>query len=149
MPNTAWRKIDLTDGAVDDDAGADFFSALNNAVKESGVTGPEEGQLCVDVAQTADELIVVAALSGTPPDKLDLHLHNDLLTIRGERVSPVPEGAEHFHRETFWGKFSRSIVLPVDVKHEFTNAEYKNGILTVRLPKVQTGKSIPIVLVDE
>lgn len=149
MSNPTWQKFDLPVEAAEDDVGADFFSALNKVVKESGVAGPEEGQLCVDVAQTDDELIVVAALSGTPPDKLELHLHNDLLTIRGERVSPVPPGTEHFHQETFWGKFSRSIVLPVDVRHEFTNAEYKNGILTVRLPKVLSGKGIPIVLVDE
>ena len=149
MSNTTWRKFDLPVNTSEEDADVNFFSALDSVVKEAGVTNREEGQLCVDVAQTADELIVVAALSGTPPDKLELHLHNDLLTIRGERVSPVPKEAEYFHRETFWGKFSRSIVLPVDVKHEFTKAEYKNGILTVRLPKVQAGESIPIMVVEE
>ncbi len=150
MSVSKWKKLDLVsnDGS-EQQPDSDFFTALDGAVKEAGLSGQEEGQLCVDVAQTADELVVIATMAGTPPEKLELHLHNDLLTIRGERRSAMPNESEYFHQEIFWGKFSRSIVLPVDVKHELTKAEYKNGILTVHLPKVQSGKSIPIVIVEE
>ena len=111
--------------------------------------GPEsEGQLAVDVAQTQDELIVVATIAGTSPDKIELHLHNDLLTIRGERSSPV-ENAEHFYQECYWGKFSRTIVLPVDIRPEMAAAEYKNGVLTIRLAKSKTYNEIPILIVED
>lgn len=108
-----------------------------------------EGQLAVDVAQTSDELIVVATMAGTAPDRIGLHLHNDLLTIRGERVSPMPDEAEHFHQETYWGKFSRTIVLPADVRCELVQAQYKNGILTIRLPKRNAEEKIPILVIEE
>jgi len=116
-----------------------------------GVTSPHEteGQLSVDVAQTDEELIVVATLSGTLPEQVSLHLQNDVLTIRGERRSSVPAGAEYFYEECYWGKFSRTIVLPVDVKAELARAEYKNGVLTVRLPKTKPSNTIPIYVVEE
>ncbi len=108
-----------------------------------------EGQLSVDVAQTEEELIVVATLAGTLPDQVSLHLQSDVLTIRGERRSPVPVGAEYFYEECYWGKFSRTIVLPVDVKVEMARAEYKNSVLTIRLPKAKPSNTIPIYVVEE
>lgn len=113
-------------------------------------TPAAEGQLAVDVAQTDDELVVVAAMAGTPPESIELHLHNDLLTIRGERQSPLAGGGvEHFYQECYWGKFSRSIVLPVDIKAELVKAEYSNGVLIIRLPKANTQSDIPIMVIEE
>jgi len=108
-----------------------------------------EGQLAVDVAQTVDELVVIAAMAGTAPENIELHLHNDLLTIRGERKSPIEATAEHFYQEGYWGKFSRSIVLPVDVKAEMVQAQYKNGVLIIRLPKANQNSDIPIMIIEE
>ena len=108
-----------------------------------------EGQLAVDVAQTPEELIVIAAMAGTAPENIELHLHNDLLTIRGERKSPIEATAEHFYQEGYWGKFSRSIVLPVDVKAEMVQAQYKNGVLIIRLPKANKNSDIPIMVIEE
>ncbi|TAN33516.1 Hsp20/alpha crystallin family protein [Patescibacteria group bacterium] len=108
-----------------------------------------EGQLVLDVAQTDDELVIIATMAGTEPGDIELHLHNDLLTIRGWRRDPSPAGSEHFCRECYWGKFSRTIVLPVDVKAELTKAEYKNGVLTVRLPKAGAKREIPILVIGE
>ncbi|OGH88756.1 MAG: hypothetical protein A3J93_01540 [Candidatus Magasanikbacteria bacterium RIFOXYC2_FULL_42_28] len=115
----------------------------------SGARHESEGQLSIDVAQTAEELIIVATMAGATPDKVELHLHNDVLTIRGERATPIPNGAEHFYEECYWGKFSRTIVLPTDVAPEFAKAEYRNGVLTVRLPKKQADNKIPIFVVEE
>lgn len=120
------------------------FSALKNEERPE-----EEGQLCLDVAETADEIIVIAPMAGAAPEELELHLYNDLLTIRGERRAPVPFGADYQHQETFWGRFSRTIVLPADVRHELAAAEYKHGVLVVRLPKVNASQSIPITVVEE
>lgn len=107
-----------------------------------------EGELAVDVYQTEEELAVVAAMAGTPAENIELHLHNDLLTIRGERVSPFPN-AEHYCQECFWGKFSKTIILPVEIKAELARAEYKNGLLTVWLPKVKSDSNIPIIVIED
>jgi HSP20 family molecular chaperone IbpA len=117
--------------------------------KNQGSEQFAEGQLAVDVAQTDTELIVVAAMAGTRPENIELHLHNDLLTIRGERLSPIGISSEHFNQECYWGKFSRSIILPVDVKADLAQAQYSNGVLTLRLPKAYHGNNIPIMVVED
>jgi len=133
---------------VEDESSTDsLFPALLTEKNQNW--SEDEGQLNIDVAEGEDDLIIVATMAGTSSNKLELHLQNDLLIIRGERFSPISSSAQYFHRELFWGKFSRTIVLPVDVQHELAAAEYKNGILVVRLPKVKTNKSIPIIVVEE
>jgi HSP20 family protein len=82
-------------------------------------------------------------------ENIELHLHNDVLTIRGERQSPLRDQENFFYRECYWGKFSRTIVLPCDVKSEMTRAEFKNGVLTIILPKTKADGSIPILIVEE
>lgn len=122
----------------------------SSLAEESMLTRPEtEGQLAVDVAQTENELIIIAPIAGAPPDQVSLHLQNDVLTIRGERRSPVPPEAEYFYEECYWGKFSRTIVLPVDVKTELAKAEFKHGVLVVHLPKQKSQSNIPIYIVEE
>ena len=127
----------------------DFFGGLRDAAKKHWEDKEEEGQLCVDVAETAGELVIVAVMAGTSPENVELHLHNDLLTIRGSRFSPIPAQAEHACQENYWGKFSRTIVLPVEVRPELCRAEYKNGILIVRFTKNRTDKNIPVFVVEE
>ena len=139
------KSFSLPSEASNDGADFSLFSSLKNQDGEHAA----EGQLAVDVAQTDDELIVVAAMAGTPPESIELHLHNDLLTIRGERSSPIGMTAEHFYQECYWGKFSRSIVLPVDVKTEMIQAQYKNGVLVIRLPKAGQNTDIPIMVIEE
>jgi HSP20 family protein len=109
----------------------------------------EEGQLSVDVFETTEDLYIVATMAGTKAEDIELHLHNDFLTIRGRRAAPVPGPASFFYEECFWGTFSRTIVLPVDVKSELAQSEYKNGVLTIKLPKARLHNSIPILVVEE
>ncbi len=131
---------------------ADDFSILADFMKgnsgESSVLN-SEGQLAIDVVQTQDEVIVVAPMAGCRPENVELHLQNDVLTIRGERQSPLSTDLEFFYRECYWGKFSRTIVLPVEVKVEMARAEFKNGVLTVALPKTKVDGNIPITIVEE
>ncbi|MFA5174807.1 MAG: Hsp20/alpha crystallin family protein [Patescibacteria group bacterium] len=122
------------------------FSMSEN---EKWQEGDVEGKLSVDVLQKDNELLVIATMAGSLPDKIELHLHNDLLTIRGVRYSPALIDAEYYYKECFWGKFSRSIVLPVDVRGELAQAEYKNGVLTVRLPIANNQNQIPVTVVEE
>jgi HSP20 family protein len=95
----------------------------------------DEGQLAVDVYREQDELIIRSPIAGVEVDELDLAIHGDLLTIRGERkpLGPAQED-DWFYRECYWGPFSRSLVLPLDVYPERTEATILNGILTIRIP---------------
>ena len=108
-----------------------------------------EGQLAVDVYETERDVIVTTTMAGATTDKIDVHVHNnDLLTIRGERPRPVAEKVEPVHQECFWGKFSRTVVLPADVDGNRAHAEYRNGVLTISIPK-QINSRIPIEIVEE
>lgn len=111
----------------------------------------QEGQLAVDVGQTDSELVVISTMAGAETEKIEVYIHNDLLTIKGVRVSPLLaiSGAEFFHEECFWGKFSRTIVLPSEVKADLATAEYKNGVLTIRVPKRKVDAKIPVMIVEE
>lgn len=131
-----------------DDA-VSFLAALRDAPAEPWGEAKAEGQLAVDVLETAEEVVIVATMAGTRPEDIELHLHNDFLTIRGKRISPVDNPSECFTKECYWGRFSRTIVLPVDVKGEMASSEYKHGVLTIRLPKARKNSSIPITVVEE
>jgi HSP20 family protein len=109
----------------------------------------EEGQLSVDVLETDEKLIIIATMAGTKPEDVSVHLHNDFLTIRGRRSSPIQTQAHYFYEECFWGGFSRTIVLPVEVKNDSAESEYKNGVLTITLYKARTLHTIPIMVIEE
>jgi HSP20 family protein len=111
----------------------------------------QEGQLAIDVFEAEKQVVIVTTMAGAMTDRIEVFVHNhDLLTIRGERKSPVAEKKklDPVHQECFWGKFSRTIVLPADVYGGKSKAEYKNGVLTVIIPKQEQGR-IPIEVVEE
>lgn len=95
-----------------------------------------EGQLAVDVYQTDEAVVVQSAVAGVRVEDLDITVNNDMVTIRGirHRDQQVP-AQDYFYQECYWGGFSRSIILPVDVKSEKVTATLRHGILTVVLPK--------------
>lgn len=112
--------------------------------------GPE-GKLAVDVAETEQGIIVISTLAGAVYADLEVHLHEDVLTIRGVRESPLPERPDinFIHEECYWGKFSRTIVLPATVRADAAKAEYRNGILVVTIPKRAADARVPVVIVEE
>lgn len=101
----------------------------------------EEGELAVDVCQTADDIIVKAMIAGVSPSDIEVDITREMITIRGERVeSSESESDDYFFRELYWGSFSRSVVLPEEIEPEEAVAKEKNGLLTIRLPKVDREK---------
>jgi len=109
-----------------------------------------EGQLSVDVYQDKDNVIIKSTIAGVKPEDIDIAIHNDLITIKGKREADKTITQEdYFYQECYWGGFSRSIILPVEVKAEKTNAELKNGILTVTLPKARPSKAISVKIKTE
>ncbi len=97
----------------------------------------EEGQLTVDVYQADNEIVVQSTIAGIKRKDLKISVEKDLITIKGERKKDKLDGVEYIHQECFWGKFSRSVVLPQEVDPEQVKAGLKNGVLTIVLPKIK------------
>jgi len=107
----------------------------------------EEGQLTVDVYQTDSELIVQSAVAGVKLEDLDIAIEKDMMTIRGERKKPFLElKGDYFCQECYWGKFSRQIILPVEIDPNKIEATLKEGILTIRMPKIGREKKRKITI---
>lgn len=98
-----------------------------------------EGQLTIDVWKDPikDELVVQSTVAGVNPENLEINITNEAVTIRGKREKfEKVEEKDYFYQECFWGSFSRSIILPEEVDPERAIATLKNGVLTIRLPKL-------------
>lgn len=117
-----------------------FQHAEHIAEPEIADTG--EGQLTIDVYQTENDIVIKSTIAGVKPEDLDVSINNDMVTVKGERRNEeVVEGGNYYYQECYWGGFSRSVLLPVDVIPEKADASLKNGILTIRLPKADTTKT--------
>jgi len=100
-----------------------------------------EGQLAVDVYQTPDDIIIISTIAGVRPEHVDITVSGDMVTIRGTRSQEEEIASDnYFHRECYWGKFSRSVILPMAVEADKIQANFKNGILKVVLPKAPEAK---------
>lgn len=132
---------------------------LNNSTFSSQISGTydspaeeeyaddSEGQLTIDVYQTDTEVVIKSTIAGVKPEDLDVSINNDMITIKGERRNEESVSSEnYYYQECYWGGFSRSVVLPVEVIAEKIEASLKNGILTIKLPKADTTKTkrIPV-----
>ena len=94
-----------------------------------------------DVSENENEVIVKAELPGMDVKDIDITLTDGLLTIKGERKLEKEDKQENYHRiERQFGSFSRSLNLGVNVKADSIDAGYKDGILTVTLPKAEEDK---------
>ena len=100
-----------------------------------------EGQLPVDVHQTAGDIIIRAFVAGVRPDELSISISRDMVEIEGTRSEREQvAGPDYFSRELFWGSFSRAILLPQEVDVEASSASAKDGLLTIILPKLDKAK---------
>jgi HSP20 family molecular chaperone IbpA len=101
----------------------------------------EEGELSVDVYQTANEIIIEAMVAGVKPEDLHLSITRDMVTIKGRRDGNTQvTHDDYFYKELYWGAFSRTILLPHEVEIEEAEAVEKHGLLIVRLPKVDKAR---------
>jgi HSP20 family protein len=94
-----------------------------------------------------EDIIVKAELPGFEPEDIEISVEQDSLTLRGERsVDPLKEGETYHRRERWNGKFFRSFTLPFAVETKKVEADFKDGILTVKLPRAAADKpqKIPV-----
>lgn len=103
---------------------------------------PQEGELPVDMYHTGDAIVIRAIVAGVSPEDLDISITRDLVTIRGVREEYQETGSDdYFNKELFWGGFTRTLVLPEEVVIDEAEAHEKHGMLEIRLPKVDKGRS--------
>jgi HSP20 family protein len=104
----------------------------------------------LDVSETADALVVKLEVPGLEAGDIQLELQQDLLTVKGEKKQEKEDKQERYHRvERSYGAFARSVRLPVGVDAGRVTATFKNGLLTVTLPKTPAAKGTPIPIKAE
>lgn len=95
----------------------------------------------VDIFETENELVLRADLPDVKLENIDVRVENETLTIKGERRFEQKEDTKGFHRiERSYGTFVRSFSVPSSVENDKVGASYKDGVLTVTLPKKETAK---------
>lgn len=107
------------------------------------------GQLAVDVYETADKLVVKARTAGISKSDLNVSISDNILTISGILSGGEDENTTAWHiQECYWGEFSRTIALPVQVKEDedSVHADLKDGVLTITFEKEKLNSPIPIVV---
>jgi len=101
----------------------------------------EEGQLTIDVYQTSSEIVIKSMVAGVKPEDLDIAITRDMVTIKGKRETErFVKDDDYFHRELYWGSFSRTIMLPTEIQVDEAEAVEKHGLLIIRLPKVDKNR---------
>ncbi len=124
-------------------------AALNNPTEnraEDGWFNDDEGRLAIDVSETEKEIVILSPIAGVKPEDLEVFMHNDMLTIRGNRhedLGVVP-GGKHVVRECHWGAFSRSVIMPIEIDADAITAAIRDGVLTVRMPKMERSRRIEV-----
>lgn len=154
----ARRQKDDDDLLMDDELAAAFLDEGAQPTEDEDATpqpAEEEwddeeavpGQLAIDVYETKEKLFVKARTAGVNKDELDVSISDNTLTIHGTLSSGDEVDTENFYlQECYWGEFSRSVALPVQVKEDEVEAVLKDGVLTISFTKVKqdTVKKIQI-----
>ena len=104
-----------------------------------------DSELSVDVYQTQDDVIVKAMIPGVKKEDLEINLTRDSVTLKGIRKEEkIVSDDDYFHRELYWGSFSRTIQLPHEVDIEHAEAIESQGMLTLKLPRVDKDRQMKV-----
>ena len=135
---------------IEDELAAAFLSDDDLTSTDTSVSATNEdtwddneeefpGQLSVDVYETEDKLVVKARTAGVNKEELDVSISDGILTISGTLNSGDDTDASNWHiQECYWGEFSRTLALPVNVKEDEVEAVLKDGVLTISFQKIKT-----------
>ena len=105
------------------------------------VTATEDWRPPMDVSETEQEIVATMDLPGIAREDIKVSVEDNVLSVKGEKRHESEEEGKHLQRtERFSGKFSRSFALPSVIDSGKITAEYKDGVLTVRLPKAETAR---------
>lgn len=121
----------------------DFERIFDNMFEGDGNAMIDSLSTRMDVVETDQACEVMMDLPGVKPDEVEIHVENNVLTIRGERreEKETSDQRRQFHRiERRYGSFARSVVLPCPVNDAEAAAEFRDGVLKVVLPKTESAK---------
>ena len=101
-----------------------------------------EGQLSIDMHETPKEIIIHTIVAGVKPEDLDISINREMIIINGSRTQQKKHATDdYFHEELYWGKFTRTILLPQEIQVEDAEATTHNGLLTITLPKIDKNRT--------
>ncbi len=117
-----------------------FFEPRWDEFEAVGAWAPK-----LDFSETKDAFVVKAEVPGVEQKDISVSIQDQMLTIKGEKHKEKEEKDEKYHRvERSWGAFARTIALPAGVDTDKVNATFKDGVLTVKLPKTPAAKGTTI-----
>lgn len=117
-----------------------FFEPRWDELEAVGAWAPK-----LDFSETKDAFVVKAEVPGVEQKDISVSIQDQMLTVKGEKHKEKEEKDEKYHRvERSWGAFARTIALPAGVDTEKVNATFKDGVLTVKLPKTPAAKGTTI-----
>jgi HSP20 family protein len=129
-----------------------FFTAKKISDDSTPTMTNDSAPMPVDVYQSQNKLVILSPIAGITIEDISVSITDDILVISGMRKKPEEiDGANYFSQECFWGEFSRSIVLPVNVDTNKVAAFYKRGILRIEMPMLEEEQTrvIPIKIDQE
>jgi HSP20 family protein len=127
-------KITDTNSVIEDE---DKDEDMSSEFEDNNEIIAVEGQLGIDLFETPLEVIVKTMIPGVRKDDIDISLSRDMLTIRGERKDEKTISDDDYHyKELYWGTFSRTVKLPHEVDIDKAEATESQGMLTLRLPRI-------------
>lgn len=100
----------------------------------------------VDMFETKDDLVVRVELPGMTQKDVEISITGDVLTIKGERGAGADEHESVHHSERWYGKFERNLTLPIPIQADKVKATYRDGVLTIQLPKAEELKPRAITI---
>ena len=116
-----------------------FETPLTGLVRASSLLGGWTPAL--DLHEDKEQIVVKAELPGMKKENIEVSVHDGALSISGDRKSEENfQNAEVYRTERFFGRFQRTIALPAPVAQDKVKAEYKDGVLTITLPKTEEAK---------
>jgi len=131
----------------------EFDRLFDQLTRWSGMGRPEPDEEdvmvrpAIDLTEKENEYVLEAEIPGVSEDDIGISFRNNMLILRGQKEKTTESEAEdEYHRERMYGRFERSIRFDSEVDEENIEAEYENGVLTIRLPKTRESmhKEIPV-----
>ncbi len=117
-----------------------FETFFRGEQEESSLFSPT-WKPAVDIVEHENEYIAKVELPGVDKNNVKITMQDNVLTIRGEKNQEKKDKESNFHRvERFYGSFQRSFTLPTSVRNDAIEADYKDGILTIHMPKAEEAK---------
>ncbi|MBI5079230.1 Hsp20/alpha crystallin family protein [Candidatus Wolfebacteria bacterium] len=120
----------------------EFEPKIAEADSDDEVFEDAEGQLAIDVYQTQNSFIIESTIAGVNPDDIDVSISPDSVNIKGKREKEEKvKDQDYLCQECYWGRFSRSVILPEEIDPDRSQAIIKNGLLKITLPKANKKKT--------